>query len=81
MFGSFAKGGHALTDVVEASSFWIDRDNLCLWRSHASGEDERVRLTPKSFDVLCYLAENAGRSEPVHRLLVRGSSDCGFRIC
>ncbi|HEY9348525.1 MAG TPA: AAA family ATPase [Inquilinus sp.] len=50
-----------MTDVAEASSFWIDRGNLCLRRSHAGGEEERVRLTPKSFDVLRYLAENPGR--------------------
>ena len=50
-----------MTEVAEASSFWIDRENLCLWRSYADGEDERVRLTPKSFAVLRYLAENSGR--------------------
>ena len=61
MSGSFAKGSQGVTEVVEASSFWIDRESLCLWRSHAGGEDERVRLTPKSFDVLRYLAENPGR--------------------
>ncbi|MGL4961032.1 MAG: ATP-binding protein [Inquilinus sp.] len=61
MSGSFAKGSHAMTDVAEASSFWIDRGNLCLWRSHAGGKDERVRLMPKSFDLLAYLAENPGR--------------------
>jgi DNA-binding winged helix-turn-helix (wHTH) protein/tetratricopeptide (TPR) repeat protein len=59
--GSFAKGRHAMIDAAEVSSFWIDRESLRLWRSHASGEDERVRLTPKSFDVLRYLAENPGR--------------------
>ncbi|MGL4967348.1 MAG: ATP-binding protein [Inquilinus sp.] len=50
-----------MSDVAEASSFWIDRENLCLWRSHAGGKDERVSLTPKSFDVLAYLAGNPGR--------------------
>lgn len=50
-----------MTEVAEASSFWIDRENLHLWRSHADSEDERVRLTPKSFDVLRYLAEKPGR--------------------
>jgi DNA-binding winged helix-turn-helix (wHTH) protein len=50
-----------MSDVAEASSFWIDRDNLCLRRSRAGGEDERVRLTPKSFNVLRYLADNPGR--------------------
>ncbi|MGL4959766.1 MAG: AAA family ATPase [Inquilinus sp.] len=61
MSGIVAKGSHAMTDMAEASSFWIDRGNLSLWRSHASGKDERVRLTPKSFDLLAYLAENPGR--------------------
>jgi DNA-binding winged helix-turn-helix (wHTH) protein/tetratricopeptide (TPR) repeat protein len=50
-----------MSDVAEASTFWIDRDNLCLWRSHVGGKDERVRLTPKSFDVLAYLAGNPSR--------------------
>ena len=50
-----------MSDAAEASSFWIDRDNLCLRRSHAGGEDERVRLMPKTFDVLAYLAANPGR--------------------
>ncbi|MGL4961019.1 MAG: ATP-binding protein [Inquilinus sp.] len=50
-----------MTDLAEASSFWIDRDNLSLRRSYAGGEDERVKLAPKSFDVLRYLAENPGR--------------------
>jgi len=50
-----------MADVAEASSFWIDRENLCLRRSRAGAEDERVALTPKSFDVLRYLAENPGR--------------------
>src|SRR5882757_977206 len=50
-----------MTEVAEAPSFWIDWDNLCLWRSRPGGEDERVALPPKSFDVLRHLAENAGR--------------------
>lgn len=61
MSGSFEKGSQAVTEVVELPSFWIDRESFCLWRSHVGGEDERVRLTPKSFDVLRYLAENPGR--------------------
>ena len=37
-------------------SFRLDTANHCLWRA-----DNRVFLTPKAFDVLRYLVENAGR--------------------
>lgn len=37
-------------------SFRLDTANHCLWRA-----DNRVSLTPKAFDVLRYLVENAGR--------------------
>ena len=37
-------------------AFRLDTTNQCLW----SGQ-ERVRIPPKAFDVLCYLVENAGR--------------------
>jgi DNA-binding winged helix-turn-helix (wHTH) protein len=47
--------------VVEMASFRIDLDNLCLWRNSGTGPDERLKLTPKTFDVLRYLVENAGR--------------------
>src|ERR1700733_6548877 len=50
-----------MAEVTESASFRIDLVNLCLWRSSAAGEDERLDLTPKTFDVLRYLAENAGR--------------------
>src|ERR1700730_15101482 len=43
------------------ASFRIDLDNLCLWRNSDSGPDERLNLTPKTFDVLSYLVENRGR--------------------
>ncbi len=36
--------------------FRLDSANQCLWR-----EDERVQITPKAFDVLRYMVENAGR--------------------
>jgi TolB-like protein/DNA-binding winged helix-turn-helix (wHTH) protein/Flp pilus assembly protein TadD len=37
-------------------SFRLDSANQCLWRG-----DERVQITPKAFDVLRYMVENAGR--------------------
>src|SRR5882724_5119769 len=51
-------GFSAVTDVM---SFRIDLANLCLWRSNAIGADERVDLTPKTFDLLRYLVEHPGR--------------------
>ena len=37
-------------------SFRLDSANQCLWRG-----DERAQITPKAFDVLRYMVENAGR--------------------
>jgi predicted ATPase/DNA-binding winged helix-turn-helix (wHTH) protein len=50
-----------MAEVTEGSSFRIDLVNLCLWRRSAAGADERLDLPPKRFDILRYLAENAGR--------------------
>ena len=41
--------------------FRLDTINECLWRSSEAGTDERILLTPKSFEVLRYLGEHAGR--------------------
>ena len=37
-------------------SFRLDSANQCLWRG-----EERAQITPKAFDVLRYMVENAGR--------------------
>jgi len=50
-----------MAEVTASASFRIDLVNLCLWRSSATGSDGRLDLPPKTFDVLRYLAENAGR--------------------
>src|SRR5579859_7898506 len=50
-----------MAEVTEGSSFRLDLVNLCLWRKDATGADERLDLTPKTFDVLRYLVENTGR--------------------
>jgi DNA-binding winged helix-turn-helix (wHTH) protein len=50
-----------MTDAAETSSFRIDLVNLCLWRSKPGSVDERLKLPPKTFDVLRYLIENSGR--------------------
>ena len=42
--------------MKQFQSFRLDTANHCLWRA-----DNRVSLTPKAFDVLRYLVENAGR--------------------
>lgn len=50
-----------MAEVTESSLFRIDLVNLCLWRRSVAGGEERLDLTPKTFDVLRCLAENAGR--------------------
>src|SRR3984893_4391064 len=46
--------------MKEFPPFRLDTVNQCLWRVDA-GNEERVRLTPKAFAVLRYLAEHSGR--------------------
>jgi predicted ATPase len=41
--------------------FRLDIVNQCLWHRREAGDDERVLLAPKAFDVLRYLVEHAGR--------------------
>jgi DNA-binding winged helix-turn-helix (wHTH) protein len=41
--------------------FKLDTVNHCLWRSDADGNDIRVTLTPKSYDLLNYFLDHAGR--------------------
>jgi TolB-like protein/DNA-binding winged helix-turn-helix (wHTH) protein/Tfp pilus assembly protein PilF len=45
-------------------SFRLDSANHCLWRG-----EERVQITPKAFDVLRYMVENAGRLVSQEELL------------
>ena len=49
--------------------FRLDSVNQCLWRRRDTGDDERIRLTPKAFAVLQYLVENAGRLVTQEELL------------
>jgi DNA-binding winged helix-turn-helix (wHTH) protein len=41
--------------------FRLDILNQCLWRRRDTGPEERILLSPKTFLVLAYLVENAGR--------------------
>jgi predicted ATPase/DNA-binding winged helix-turn-helix (wHTH) protein len=41
--------------------FRLDTLNQCLWRRRDTGPEERILLSPKTFFVLAYLVENAGR--------------------
>jgi predicted ATPase/DNA-binding winged helix-turn-helix (wHTH) protein len=41
--------------------FRLDTLNQCLWRRRDTGSEERILLSPKTFFVLAYLVENAGR--------------------
>ena len=45
-----------LSEVKSFGSFRLDTVNHCLWR-----DGERVSITPKAYDVLCYLVGNSGR--------------------
>jgi predicted ATPase/DNA-binding winged helix-turn-helix (wHTH) protein len=49
------------TNSIRFLEFRLDPANQCLWRRADSGEEVRVALTPKAFDVLRYLVERAGQ--------------------
>jgi predicted ATPase/DNA-binding winged helix-turn-helix (wHTH) protein len=49
------------TNLIRFLEFRLDPANQCLWRRADSGEEVRVALTPKAFDVLRYLVERAGQ--------------------
>ena len=47
--------------MKEFRPFRLDMTNECLWRRTQQGDDERILLTPKAFEVLHCLVERAGR--------------------
>jgi DNA-binding winged helix-turn-helix (wHTH) protein/tetratricopeptide (TPR) repeat protein len=53
--------GERPTAMKEFPPFRLDPANQCLWRLSASGEDERILLTPTEFGVLDHLVERAGQ--------------------
>jgi predicted ATPase len=53
----------------EFPPFRLDTVNECLWRHQDSGDDERIRLTPKAFAVLRYLVSHPGRLVTQNELL------------
>ncbi len=48
-------------NVKSFPPFKLDIVNHCLWRSDADGNDVRVALTPKSYELLDYFLDNADR--------------------
>lgn len=48
--------------MADLPSFRIDLSNECLWRTDAPGENERLDLPPKTFQLLRYLLANKGRA-------------------
>jgi DNA-binding winged helix-turn-helix (wHTH) protein len=48
-------------NMKEFPPFRLDTMNQCLWRRKDSGDDQRVSLTPRAFDLLRYLVEHSGR--------------------
>lgn len=55
--------------MKEFTPFKLDTGNECLWRRTDEGQFERIRLTPKTFSVLRYLVEHAGRLITFNELL------------
>src|SRR5437879_2922135 len=53
------RGGR--TNSIRFREFRLDLANQCLWRRGDSGQEARVALTPKAFDVLRYLVQHAGQ--------------------
>ena len=53
----------------EFDPFWLDTVNQCLWRRCRGGDDERILLKPKAFDMLRCLVEHAGRLVTQEQLL------------
>lgn len=47
--------------MMEFAPYRLDAVNQCLWRASEAATIERVELTPKTFNVLRYLLEHAGR--------------------
>jgi DNA-binding winged helix-turn-helix (wHTH) protein len=47
--------------VKEFPPFRLDPINQCLLRQDTGGNERRVELKPKTFDVLRYLVDNPGR--------------------
>ena len=47
--------------MMEFEPYRLDVVNQCLWRSSQTASLERVELTPKTFKVLHYLLQHAGR--------------------
>jgi DNA-binding winged helix-turn-helix (wHTH) protein len=47
--------------IKEFQPFRLDTVNQCLWRRREGEGDEQIDLAPKTFSVLCYLVERAGR--------------------
>jgi predicted ATPase/DNA-binding winged helix-turn-helix (wHTH) protein len=59
-----SRGVTRLTAVSSMKVFFpfrLDTLNQCLWRRRDTGPEERILLSPKTFFVLAYLVENAGR--------------------
>ena len=55
--------------MQEFPPFRLDSMNQCLWRRHATGDDERILLPPKAFDVLRHLVARAGQLVTTEEIL------------
>ena len=68
--GPFAKGKFQPSTLICLKTFMtirsfppfnLDDAEHCLWRSDATGQQTRVALKPKSYDLLIHLLDHAGR--------------------
>lgn len=55
--------------MLEFPPFRLDKSNQCIWRCGGVGEEQRVVLKPKAFEVLSYLVDHAGRLVTQEELL------------
>src|SRR5260221_8879141 len=58
---SVPEGTRSLTTDKQFPPFRLDTTNQCLWRRRERGDEERFLLRPKSYAVMRYLVERAGR--------------------
>ena len=47
--------------MIDFPPFRLDTVNQCLWRRDGSDGESRIEMAPKTFDVLRFLVERAGR--------------------
>ncbi|ASL47804.1 Alkaline phosphatase synthesis transcriptional regulatory protein PhoP [Burkholderia sp. AD24] len=47
--------------MIDFPPFRLDRENQCVWRCASDGTSQKLKLTPRAFDILQYLIDHSGR--------------------